>query len=60
MLDPGVTFLNHGSFGACPRVVLEAAQRIRERVEREPVRFLVVELEPLLDETAYEKFSADN
>jgi isopenicillin-N epimerase len=49
-LDPGVTFLNHGSFGACPRVVLEAAQRIRERVEREPVRFLVAELEPLLDE----------
>ncbi len=49
-LDPGVTFLNHGSFGACPRPVLEAAQRLRERIEREPVRFLVVELEPLLDE----------
>jgi isopenicillin-N epimerase len=48
-LDPGVTFLNHGSFGACPRPVLDAAQRLRERIEREPVRFLVVELEPLMD-----------
>ncbi len=50
MLDPAVTFLNHGSFGACPRVVMEAAARLRERIEREPVRFLVAELEPLLDE----------
>jgi len=50
MLDSGVAFLNHGSFGACPRPVLEAAQRLRERVEREPVRFMLVELEPLLDE----------
>jgi isopenicillin-N epimerase len=49
-LDSGIAFLNHGSFGACPRVVLEAAQRLRERIEREPVRFLVVELEPLMDE----------
>ena len=50
MLDPRVTFLNHGSFGACPRVVLDAAERLRRRIEREPVRFLVGELEPLLDE----------
>jgi isopenicillin-N epimerase len=50
MLDPGVTFLNHGSFGACPRPVMEAATRLRERIEREPVQFLVAELEPLLDE----------
>src|SRR5258708_2756386 len=50
VLDPGVAFLNHGSFGACPRPVLDAAQGIRERLEREPVRFMMVELEPLLDE----------
>jgi isopenicillin-N epimerase len=44
-----VTFLNHGSFGACPRPVLEAQQRLREELEREPVRFLWRELEGRLD-----------
>jgi len=49
VLDPEVTFLNHGSFGACPREVLAAAARLRERVEREPVRFFMGELEALSD-----------
>ncbi|AUX48291.1 isopenicillin N-epimerase [Sorangium cellulosum] len=48
-LDPAVTFLNHGSYGACPRPVLEAQQRFRDQLEREPVRFFLRELEPLLD-----------
>ena len=49
-LDPDVTFLNHGSFGACPRAVLDAQSRWRERLESEPVRFLSRELEGHLDE----------
>ncbi|HLL53672.1 MAG TPA: aminotransferase class V-fold PLP-dependent enzyme [Myxococcaceae bacterium] len=48
-LDPSVTFLNHGSFGACPRVVLQAQDRLRARLEAEPVRFMVRELDALLD-----------
>lgn len=52
-LDPDIIFLNHGSFGATPRVVLEAQTELRARMEREPVRFFVRELEPLLDETRH-------
>ncbi len=49
-LDSAVTYLNHGSFGACPKSVLAAQQKLREQLEREPVRFFVRELEPLLDQ----------
>ncbi|MBS0191021.1 MAG: aminotransferase class V-fold PLP-dependent enzyme [Phycisphaerales bacterium] len=48
-LDPAVTFLNHGSYGATPRAVLEAQNRMRARTEREPVRFYKVDLERLMD-----------
>lgn len=49
LLDPGVRFLNHGSFGACPRAVLAAQQRYREEMERAPVSYLARELEGRLD-----------
>ena len=40
LLDPSVTFLNHGSFGATPRPVFRAYQRWQRELERQPVEFL--------------------
>ena len=48
-LDPAVTYLNHGSFGACPAEVLAVQREWRDRLEREPVTFLDRELEDHLD-----------
>ncbi len=40
LLDPGIIFLNHGSFGACPRPVFAEYQRWQRELERQPVEFL--------------------
>lgn len=40
LLDPTVTFLNHGSFGATPKPVFRAYQRWQRELERQPVEFL--------------------
>jgi isopenicillin-N epimerase len=48
LLDPDVTFLNHGSFGACPRAVFERYREWQVELERQPVLFLARRLEELL------------
>ncbi len=40
LLREDVVFLNHGSFGACPKSVFEAYQRWQRELEEEPVLFL--------------------
>jgi len=48
-LDPAVVFLNHGSFGACPRAVLAVQADLRAELEANPVAFLGRALEGRLD-----------
>lgn len=40
LLDPQITFLNHGSFGACPKAIFEEYQRFQLELENEPVQFI--------------------
>ena len=44
LLNPDIIFLNHGSFGATPRPVLNAFQRWQRELEYQPVKFLVRDL----------------
>lgn len=39
-LAPGTVFLNHGSFGACPKPILKLQSDLRQAMEAEPVQFL--------------------
>jgi isopenicillin-N epimerase len=40
LLDPEIVYLNHGSFGACPRPVFERYQAWQRQLELEPVQFM--------------------
>ena len=40
LLDPDIVFLNHGSFGACPRPVFDVYREWQAELERQPVEFL--------------------
>jgi len=48
MLDPAVTFLNHGSFGAVPRAVRASFVALQERIEAEPIEYIDRRLGELL------------
>ncbi len=43
-LDPEVTYLNHGTVGATPRRVIDAQDRIRGEIERQPSEYLLRKL----------------
>ena len=40
LLDPEIAYLNHGSYGACPRPVFEAYQKYQRELETEPATLL--------------------
>ena len=50
-LNPDIDFLNHGSFGACPRIVLQKQEALISELEQDPIKFLAPErdLLPKLD-----------
>jgi isopenicillin-N epimerase len=48
-LNNNLVFLNHGSFGACPKAVLAAQQNLRSQLEQDPVNFFGRNWEPLID-----------
>ena len=50
LLDKSITFLNHGSFGACPKPVFEEYQRFQLELETEPVDFIQKKLPVYLKE----------
>ncbi|QFG70336.1 aminotransferase class V-fold PLP-dependent enzyme [Ornithinimicrobium pratense] len=40
-LDPGILHLNHGSYGAVPRIALAAQQGLRDEMEADPVGWFI-------------------
>lgn len=50
LLDNNITFLNHGSFGACPKPVFKEFQRLQLELEQEPVHFIQKKLPVYLKE----------
>jgi isopenicillin-N epimerase len=57
LLRPGIAFLNHGSFGSCPRPVFETYQHWQRELAEQPVEFLGRRLSSLLAE-ARERLAA--
>lgn len=41
LLDPNVIYLNHGSFGACPKPIFDDYQKWQRELEAEPVQFII-------------------
>ena len=62
MLDPDITFLNHGSFGACPKPIFDKYIQFQKQLEKEPVRLLAYDVFPLLEKSrdALSKFISCN
>ncbi|MDA0664108.1 MAG: aminotransferase class V-fold PLP-dependent enzyme [Proteobacteria bacterium] len=51
-LEPGITYLNHGTVGVTPLAVMDAQEALRRRVEAQPARFMRHELKPGLRQAA--------
>ena len=50
LVDPNITFLNFGSFGACPKPVFDKYQSLQRELENQPVQFFEKDAMTLLAE----------
>tara|TARA_B100001173_G_scaffold24423_1_gene19345 strand:- start:1051 stop:2226 length:1176 start_codon:yes stop_codon:yes gene_type:complete len=51
LLDPEITFLNHGSYGACPKPVFKVYQQYQKDLETHPVKFMQEDVYSLLKQS---------
>ena len=51
LLDPEITFLNHGSYGACPKPVFKAYQDWQKKLESQPVQFMTNQVYSALEKS---------
>ena len=55
-LDKSITYLNHGSFGACPKPIFDNLIMWQKKLENEPVKHLVFDIYPdCIDELIKER-----
>ena len=51
MLDSDITYLNHGSFGACPKAIFNSLVSWQEILEKEPVKHLAFDVFKYLEKS---------
>ena len=49
MLDPGIIYLNHGSYGACPKPIFDALVKYQKQLEFEPVKHFAYDIYQYLE-----------
>lgn len=50
LLNPAITYLNHGAFGACPKAIFQEFQRLQFELEEDPSIFIPTKLPNYLKE----------
>jgi isopenicillin-N epimerase len=50
-LDRDSVFLNHGSFGACPKFILDKQVEYRKQLEANPMRFFIRQMEGIFEDS---------
>lgn len=52
LLDEEITFLNNGSFGSVPKIILEEYEKLNRLIEKEPLEFFLRQYFPMIRESA--------